>query len=393
MLHFSTELPKKAEIVIIGGGVIGTMMAYFLAKDHHEVLLLERHDIGSGTTSAAAAAALLQTKTSARKLEIANKSLALLDLLYEELDHDFEYEHTGSLLAGNTPDEMALISEMNSNLQSLGLEVELVDSNQAHEIIPILGDTILGGSYSPRDAQINPIELIIACAKGAARYGAKIIPFIKVEDIKSKNGNIEAVVTNIGRIMTEIVINATGVWAPDIARMVNIDLPIQPLKGELLVTERMPKRMTGTLISAKYLLSKAKLERESNGSTPKRSVGITLVQVNHGNFIVGSTREPAGFDRSSTFGGIQELASQLLELVPSLANTRLLRSYAGLRPITPDGNPIIGRSPTLPGLIQSAGFGGDGLVMSAITAEMITSLLGNPQGHELLPMFSLTRFE
>lgn len=393
MLHPPTELPPQADVVIIGGGVIGTMIAYFAARAGHDVLLLERHDIGAGTTSSAAAAALLQTKTSARKLQIANHSLALLDQLHEQLDQRFEYEHTGSLLAANTPSEMDLISEMNANLQSLGLQVQLVDAGQAHEIMPILGGAILGGSYSPRDAQINPIELVLACADSARLHGAKIQPFTQVQGIETEGERIVAVKTSTGRVRTATVVNAAGVWAPNIARMAGVDLPIQPLKGELLVTERMPKRMRGTLIAAKYLLSKSQLEKDTSGSAPKRSVGITLVQVDHGNFIVGSTREPAGYDRGSTFGGIQELAAQLLDLVPSLAETRLLRSYAGLRPITPDGNPIIGRTPTLPGLIQAAGFGGDGLVMSAITAEMILSLLEAREEHAFLPAFSLKRFD
>lgn len=152
--------------------------------------------------------------------------------------------------------------------------------------------------------------------------------------------------------------------------------------------------MRGTLIAAKYLMSKAKLEQDTKSSTvPERSVGITLVQVEHGNFIIGSTREPAGYDITSTYGGIRDLVAQLLELTPSLGNLRLLRSYAGLRPLTADGYPIIDRVPTLPGLIQATGFGGDGLAMSAITAEVILSLLDEQAEHEFLPAFSLARFD
>jgi sarcosine oxidase subunit beta len=174
--------------------------------------------------------------------------------------------------------------------------------------------------------------------------------------------------------------------------MANVDLPVSPLKGELLVTERMPLRMQGTLIAAKYLLSKARAEGESGGRTPKRSVGITLVQVAHGNFIVGSTREQADFDRRSTYDGIRELVHQLLELAPGLANVHLLRAYAGLRPLTPDGSPIIGRTPQLPGFIQAAGFGGDGLAMSAITADLILGIVAGSADNELLADFALDRF-
>jgi sarcosine oxidase subunit beta len=391
--HTYPKLPHKADIVIVGGGVIGVVSAYFLAKANFNVLVLERNDIGAGTTSSAAAAALLQTKTSAKKLQIAAKSLALLDQLHEQLDCRFEYEHTGSLLAANTSDEMNLIQEMNANLQSLGLDVALVDGTQARELMPLLGHTVIGGSYSPLDAQVNPLELVVVCAEQAQQLGAKFFPFTEVIDIQTKGEKVLSVGTNAGRVLTETVVNAAGVWAPNIAKMVSIDLPIHPLKGELLVTERMPYQMKGTLIAAKYLLSKSKLEKDTSETSPKRSIGITLVQVKHGNFIVGSTREPAGFDRSSTYEGIRGLASQLLDLVPSLADTRLLRSYAGLRPITPDGYPIISPASALPGFIHATGFGGDGLAMSAISAEIITSLILKEQDHEFLSIFSSDRFK
>jgi len=393
LVRSDSEIPRKADVVIIGGGVVGVVTAYFLAKAHYDVVLLERYDIGAGTTSAAAAAALLQTKTSSTKLAIANKSLALLDQLHEGMDGRFEYKHTGSLLAAKTPDEMDLIREMNTNLKSLGLDVELMDGVQTRELMPILGDSIIGGSYSAKDAQINPLELVAVCAEKAVHHGARICNFTEVIDLEFRGDKILSVGTTTGRVLTDTVINAAGVWAPNIAKMADIDLPIRPLKGELLVTERAPRQMQGTLISAKYLLSKTKLEQDSSrNAPPERSVGITLVQVDHGNFIIGSTREPAGYDCASTYGGISELVTQLLELTPSLAETRLLRSYAGLRPLTDDGFPIIDREPTLPGLIQATGFGGDGLAMSAITAEIISSLLNRQEGHEFLSTFSLERF-
>jgi len=392
MYYSSGTLPSKVDLVIIGGGVIGTVTAYKLAKEGIRVLVVERKDIGSGTSSSAAAAALLQTKTSAKKLSLANHSLKLLDDLHEELEGRFEYAHTGSLLAASTDSEMHLVREMNSNLLSLGLDVELFDGDQARHCMPVLGDRVIGGSYSPRDAQINPLELVVACAQAARQHGAFFTTFTELSGIETSGNSIVSVQTSVGRVMTDTVINAAGVWAPQVARMVNVVLPISPLKGELLVTERMPPQMQGTLIAAKYLLSKARAEGEAGGRTSKRSVGITLVQVAHGNFIVGSTREQSDFDRRSTYDGIHELVHQLLELTPGLANVHLLRAYAGLRPLTPDGSPIISRTPQLPGFIQAAGFGGDGLAMSAITANLILGIITGSADKELLAEFALDRF-
>jgi glycine/D-amino acid oxidase-like deaminating enzyme len=356
----ASSIPPKAEVVIVGGGVIGTVTAYVLAKAGLQVLVIEQKEIGSGTTSKAAAAALLQTKTSPKKLALANRSLDLLDDLHEQLGGSFEYAHTGSLLAATTEDEFQLIKEMNGTLLSLGLAVDLLDAQQARAMMPILGDSVIGATYSPRDAQINPLELVVACAQAAKRYGAVFANHTKLQGIEISGESIQAVQTSAGRVLTGTVINAAGVWASEVARMGGVELSISPLKGELLVTERMPPLMQGTLIAAKYLLSKARAEGEAGGRAPKRTVGITLVQVAHGNLIVGSTREMAEYDMRSTFAGIQELVKQLLDLTPALGNVHLLRGYAGLRPLTPDGSPIISRTPQLPGFIQVAGFGGMG---------------------------------
>jgi glycine/D-amino acid oxidase-like deaminating enzyme len=385
-------LPHKAEVVIIGGGVIGTVTAYVLAKAGIQVLLIDQKEIGSGTTSKAAAAALLQTKTSAKKLALANRSLKLLDDLHDQLDGRFEYAHTGSLLAATTEDEFQLIRQMYTTLQSLGLKVDLLDGQQAREMMPILGPSVIGASYSPRDAQINPLELVVACAQAAKRFGTVFANYTKLLGIEIEGESIVAVQTSAGRVLTDTVINAAGVWASEVARFGGVQLHISPLKGELLVTERLPPLMRGTLIAAKYLLSKARAEGEAGGRTPKRTVGITLVQVAHGNLIVGSTRELAEYDMRSTFAGIHELVKQLLELTPALAHVHLLRGYAGLRPLTPDGSPIISRTPQIPGFIQVAGFGGDGLAMSAITADMILGLLTGNADQELLANFTLERF-
>lgn len=373
MKNSGHDLVKKAEAVVIGGGVIGTAIAYSLAKKGVKACLLDRFDIGAGTTSSAAAAALLQTKTSAAKLDLASKSLALLDDLHEELERSFEFEHSGSLLVASTEAELSVVQDMIGKLQSLGLDVSFVEGDEARSIMPILGPGIVGASYSPRDAKVNPMELVVAQARAAERLGASLYTFTEVRGIERRGEKILSVITDKGKILTDTIINAAGVWSSEIAKMAGIDLPITPLKGELLISETMPPMMQGTLISAKYLLSKSNLEAGAGTDKPKRSVGITLVQLDHGNFLIGSTRQVAGYDRRSTYAGIRELCRQVVELVPSMVDIHIIRSYAGLRPVTPDGMPVIGRARDLPGFITAAGHGGDGLVLSAISAEMASA--------------------
>jgi len=380
-------IPASADVVVVGGGVVGVAVAYTLARAGVQVCLLERNDIGSGTSSAAAAAALLQTKTSAVKLALARESLALLDELYEEFDHGFEYAHSGSLLAACSEAELRVVQDMIARLQGMGLAVHKVDGVEARAMMPVLGPTVIGASFSPDDACINPLELVLAYAEAAHRHGTMLCTATAVTGIERQGERILSVETTRGRLRTSTVVNAAGVWAPQLAQIAGLELPVVPLKGELMISEVMPPMMRGTLISARYLLSKANTGATAAEGSPKRTVGITLVQVARGNFLVGATREQAGYDRRSSFGGISELGRLLLDIAPSLANLRILRAYAGLRPLTADMLPVVGPAPGLPGFIAAAGHGGDGLILSAITGKLVAGLIiGKPDQARLAPL-------
>ncbi len=393
MTHPIQDLPSSADVVVVGGGVVGTSIAYFCSRAGVRVCLLERDDIGAGTTSAAAAAALLQTKTSATKLAFANESLALLDQLHDEFDRSFEFEHTGSLLAACSETEWQVVQDVAATLQKLGLAVQMVDGAQARALMPVLGPTVLGASFSPADAQVNPLELVMAYARAARRLGAQLCIGVQVTGIEKQGDRIVAVMTNKGKIRTGTVVNAAGVWASRVAQMVGLEMPVAPLKGELLITQAMLRRMRGTLISAKYLLSKASTTATADATSPKRTVGITLVQVARGNFLVGSTREPAGYDSRNTYAGISELCRLLADITPSLANVHVIRAYAGLRPLTPDQMPIIGRAPGLPGFIAATGHGGDGLAFSAITGKIVAEIFSGTVDSDKLKPFAWERFD
>jgi len=385
------DLPRSAEVVVIGGGVVGTAVAHRLAEKGIDVCLVEKGDIGSGTSSAAAVAALLQTKTSPPKVALALESLRLLDQMAEQFGPQFEYTRSGSLLVATSDEELRMVRSTATTLMSLGVDVELIGAAEARALMPALGPATIGASYSRRDATINPLSLVAAYAQAARRAGATLCTHTSVTGISTARGRILSVETTRGSVKTDTVVNAAGVWARELAEMAHVDLPIEPLKGELLVTEAIPPLVRGTIISAAYLISKTQLEHPDTGNGSQRSAGITVAQVARGNLIIGSTREPAGYDRSSTYGGILDLAEQLLRLAPSLAKLHIIRAYAGLRPITPDGLPIIGRSPGLAGLIVASGLGGDGLALSAVTAKLVTEIVAGADD-DMLAVVSPERF-
>jgi len=360
-----------ADVVVIGGGVIGTAITYYLAKYGIDVWLVERDDIASGTSSAAASGVALQTKPPGPKLNLARASVELFHTVAE------------------TEVELDLIKEKSANASKSGVEMAVLSATETLERQPHLGHHIVGATFCADDSTVNPYLLAFTFARAAQRKGAKLVTNTPVTGITRQDDRITAVQTVQGEIKTETVVNAAGPWAPKLAALANVSLPITPRKGELFVTAPGPPLLRGTVISASYLLSKA---LPAGAEEMKMSVGLWAGQTCRGNLLIGSTREFSGYDRSSTYPGMEALMAQTARLIPAAANLHILRFYAGLRPSTPDGLPILGRAPELPGFVFANGHEGDGVALAPITGKHIADLLTGRISEQALAPFSPGRF-
>ena len=240
--------PRKAEVVVIGGGVIGSSIVYHLAKKGLKVVLLEKNGIASGTSSACEGLVLLQSKKPGVHLKLALESAKKFYNLKNELNYDIEYRNNGGMVVIENNEELKAMKIFVEKQKSIGLEVYLLDKDKAIEKEPALSHDILGSTFSPLDAQVNQIYLSYAFINSAKNLGAKIYTHTEVTGIKLESNKIRLIETTKGEIETEIVINAAGVYSPEIGRMVNLDIPIKPRRGQLLVTESVPKILNGVLI-------------------------------------------------------------------------------------------------------------------------------------------------
>ncbi len=385
-------MAPSAEVVVIGGGVVGTSVTYALAKRGVNVVLVERGDIGSGTSSACQGGISLSTKTLGPKLALAVESLKIHRTLEEELGQDLGFRNEGSMIVAQTKAEVEFLVSRTAEYRDAGVDVKLLDADETRRKQPVLSDHVFGSMYSHVDCQVNPMKLNLAFTRKAKELGAEIITFNPVTGIKTDGRAITAVVTGKREIETSTVVNAAGAWAPSIARMAGLDLPIVPRRGQILVTEPSPLFLKGMVIAAEYLLSK-KMPSSGEKSEGKMTAGVIAIQTETGNCLVGSTRSFAGFDRRNTQEGIAELARRGIRLIPPLGRLHVIRTYAGLRPATPDGLPILERSPQLPGFVVAAGHAGDAIALSPITGEKIAQLItGEIKEKEIAP-FSSRRFE
>jgi sarcosine oxidase subunit beta len=274
-----------------------------------------------------------------------------------------------------TQEELEAMRLFVDEQKEAGLPVELLDTKEARDLEPALSERVLACTYSPLDGQVNPIALTLAFLKGAKSNGAKICSFTAVTGLRRENRRVVAVETSRGDVATRTVVNAAGVLAPDIGRMIGVEIPIRPRRGQLLVTEAVAPLLSRGILSAKYLAAKYNPAVAEPGE-----LGISIEQTRTGGFLLGSTREFVGFDRRTTGDALKRIALQTSRILPVLRGLRIIRSFAGLRPSTPDGLPILGPVPDAQGLFMAAGHEGDGIALSPITGLILAQWIldGSP---------------
>lgn len=378
----------KCDVVIIGAGIIGCSIAYHLARHRLSVILLEREDIASGSSGACDGLVFLQSKKPGIHLELAMASRRKFEFLAGNLPMRFEYKATGGMVLIETEGEMAAMEQYVQSQQEIGLDVKLLDARQVCRMEPHLSGHLLGAARSPLDGQVNPIALTLGFALGAKAAGVQVRTGSAVKGIDLAGGRISAVQTETARIQTDTVVNAAGALAPEIGAMVGLKIPITPRRGQILITEACPPMIRHCMISARYIAAKYNPEvvREAGE-------GISIEQTESGNFLLGSTREFVGYDKQTTPKGLRHIAAQTGGIIPALHRLNVIRAFAGLRPYTPDGLPILGPVAQVPGFIMAAGHEGDGIALSPITGELIAQLIAKGKSEFPLEAFRLSRFD
>lgn len=380
-------LPRNAEVVIIGGGVIGASILYHLSKRKIKAVAVEKNELASGSSGACDGLIFLQSKKPGPHLQLAVESKERFDHLQEELDLQVEYRNPGGMIIIENEDELKVMDSFVEEQRNTGLDVSLLDPHEAREMEPSLSDAISGATFSAFDAKVNPILLTLAFISSAQRSGSKAFTDCEVTGIEVKSGRVRAVHTTRGKIKTSVAVNAAGAHAPSIGQMVNVTIPIKPRRGQLLVTESVPPMVTRGILSAQYIAAKfnSALDKPHEG-------GISIDQTYNGNLLLGSTREFVGFDKRTTYTGIKNIVMQTTRVMPRLKDVHIIRAFAGLRPYTPDGLPILGKVEGIEGFVMAAGHEGDGVALSPATGALIAELIDRGSTYIPLDEFALARF-
>lgn len=368
----------SADIVVIGGGVIGCSIAYQLAKlGAGSVAVIEKQYLASGATGRCGAGVRMQWGTQTNCL-LSRDSIRMLEKLPEllDVDIDIEFDQGGYLLVAYT-DKMVDQFKKNLILQnSLSIPSRWVTPQECKEIVPHLNTAgLLGATFCDKDGHCNPFQVTEAYYRAAKRLGVKFYTYTEVTDIETNGCTITSVKTNQGTIATKTVINAAGGYSKDIGKMVGADLPIFPERHEILVTEPIERIQEAMVMSFHH--------------------NLYCQQSPHGSFImgIGHPDEPESYNTQSSWQFLREMAQRITTLLPPLAHLNVVRQWAGLYDMSPDRQPILGRVGCVDGFYTAAGFSGHGFMVSPIIGQLMAELiLGKPTALPI-EMFSAERFE
>ena len=354
-------MKKQANIVIIGGGVIGASIAYNLAeKGMQDIVVLEKNYIASGSTGSCGAGIRQQWGTKMNCL-LSRKSMEIFENMNEILDtkRDIELKQGGYLLLAFSQKELDQFKENIKLQHKYDIPSQLLTVQEALDIVPQLNtEGITGAAFCPTDGHANPFRVNQAYVEAAERKGVKFYTYTEAKDIAVKNGKIKKVVTDNGEIATNRVVNAAGGFSKEVGQMAGIDIPTKSERHEILVTEQVNPILKPMVMSFSY--------------------NIYCQQTPDGSFVMGygDPNEPASHNIKASWQFLEEMSKKATNLLPFLKKVRVIRQWAGLYNVTPDAQPILDESDEVEGYFMAVGFSGHGFMIAPMTgilmAEMIT---------------------
>ncbi len=349
-------LPSHAQIVVIGGGIIGCSTAYHLAKDHKaDVLLIEQGTLTSGSTWHAAGL-VGQLRSSASITRVLKYSVELYKGLEAETGLATGWKMTGCLRLATNQDRWTEFKRLATTAGSFGMDMHLISPQEVKRMWPLMRvDDLVGASWLPTDGQASPSDITQSLAKGARMHGAKIVENVRVTGFEMKDGRILKVKTTQGDIACEKVVNCAGQWARQVGDMAGINVPLQAVKHQYIITEKI-----------EGLSTDAPTIRDPDRRTYfKEEVGGLVMggyEPNPQPWLTGDLPNDWAFRLfDDDFDHFEQHMMQAMERVPALEKVGVKQMINGPESFTPDGNFILGAAPECKNMFVGAGFNAFGI--------------------------------
>ncbi len=383
---------RHCDVLIIGGGIIGCSIAYYTSKYGRDVTIIEKGEFVSGTSSRCDGNILAIDKDPGFDSQMSLVSQKLVTELSEELEHSFEYRAPGSILVCESEEEMEAAQQWVNRQKEVGLPFRMLDRQDIREESPFFAENLLGGLECATDSTVNPYLLAFSLLTESKKFGTKAFNHTEVKEMKRDIDGSFIVETTNGTFTAKQVVNAAGVWAPKIGQMLDVNIPIEPRKGHIIVASRQQHVGCRKVMEFGYLISKFGGKRKVDALTEKYGVALVFEPTESQNFLIGSSREFVGFHTKINNEVIKCIANRAIRFYPKMADMMVIRSYAGLRPWTEDHLPIISRVEHIPNYFIAAGHEGDGISLAAVTGKVIEELLNEKETIIPIEPLRLSRF-
>jgi sarcosine oxidase subunit beta len=370
-----SSLPTTAEVVVVGGGVIGTSVAFHLAEAAADVCLLERDQLAGGSTSRAAGGIRAQF-SDPLNIAMGLRSIDAFAGFGERPGAEIDLHQVGYLFLLDREDDVAPFEESVALQNELGVPSRFVDLAEAAELCPIAGlDGVVAATYCALDGHASPEAVVQGYAAGARTHGASVMTGCEVTGIATEGDRIRGVETALGTIETDTVVCAAGVWSPELSTSVGIDLPVAPYLREVGFTgptPGLPDRLPLTVDFSTGLY----FHREGPGLL----------------FGMADRNQPAGLDAPSDPEWLERVMEIAERRLPSLLDMGLAGGWKGYYEVTPDHNALIGESPEIDRFLYATGFSGHGFLQGPAAGEIVRDLVLGAEPFVDVSPLSVDRF-
>ena len=370
-------MEKKADVVIIGGGIVGLSIAYYLAlRRAGKIVLFEKGQLGEGSTSRCVGGIRTQFSTEIN-IRFSLESLKTFEQFKEEFGVDPEFKRIGYLFLATTEWEIGAFRENIRLQRKFNIPVEFLSPDEIRSRWPYLRtDDILGGTFCSWDGYAGPSEVLSGFVNGAKRAGVKICEGMEIMGISLARGRIHSVKTKGEEILTPVVVNAGGPHAASIGEMADIKIPVKPLRRQIFVTA--PFHVTNGLIPLTIDFHRGwYFRKEGNGL-----------------LLSGPLDPEPSFSLNVDYEAMAETSENAMYRVPALEKARIARGWAGLYEISPDHHAILGKVPEVEGLILANGLSGHGFQHSPAVGKVISELITDGEARTIdISSLSIERFE
>ncbi len=356
---------ETADVVIVGGGVVGCALAYQLAKRNVDVLLLERAALGSGSTGKNAGG-VRQQFSNETNVRLQRLAVRMLENFEEEVGVPADFRQVGYIFVLTRPNDVEEFKLLVEMWHQVGLEeARWTTPEEARELVPVLNiDDVLGCTFCPTDGIASPADVTAGYAAAAKRLGARIREGVAVTAVDVAGARVTGVSTSAGEVATRVVFNCAGPWAGEVGRLAGLDIPVLPYRRHIFVTDSFPEVPRTTPMTVDFATS-FYFHPEGDGVL----------------FGMSDREEPSSFNTEVNWDFLEKTVQVAAHRAPAIELAGLRTAWAGLYETTPDNQAILGPVEQLGGFWCACGFSGHGFMQAPAVGLVLAEQLvdGRPE--------------